>query len=194
MPPIVGTASGDADSSRRTVTRLTFPRVHEDDSATSKRLIERVLLPILVLLTVASILLCLPALHGATGLHRSGTAVDAFDLGVRVSESAQPGVVVVLLGASALGGFTAGGASRGFRKPAGGGADRHARWRPSRRRTCAQRTTPGSGTAGPDDCDPDRQLHDSARCVASAPRNPRAIATPGGFRLSVAGYGERNRT
>jgi len=55
-----------------------------------------VLLGGLVVLVIASILLCLPAFHSATNLHHGGGSVDAFDLGVNVPETSRGSLLQVL--------------------------------------------------------------------------------------------------
>jgi len=81
---------------------VTAPRVPGSACVVTERSVRSVVLWGLVILTIISILSCLPALHSATDTHHNGGAVDAFDLGVDVPKTGRGSLFVVLLGASFL--------------------------------------------------------------------------------------------
>jgi len=56
----------------------------------------------LVVLTIASMLLCMPALHSATGLHDDGGTLDAFDYGIIGSDTMGGGLFIIALGSLLL--------------------------------------------------------------------------------------------
>jgi len=70
-----------------------------------RRTYESVALWALVLLTIVSILVCLPAFHTATGLHHNAETLDAFDLGINVPDTTRGSLPVVALSALLLAGL-----------------------------------------------------------------------------------------
>lgn len=69
------------------------------EPALSRRSIVSATLRGLALFAIISILVCLPAFHTATNLHRGGEVVDVFDLGVNAPESSKGGLGVIVVGA-----------------------------------------------------------------------------------------------
>jgi len=65
-----------------------------------------------IVLTIASILFCLPAFHSATNLHHGNDVVDAFDLGVNAPKPTLGNLGVIVVGALLLPGIRCQGAPR----------------------------------------------------------------------------------
>jgi len=84
---------------------VTTRRVFSSARVVSGRPVGSVVLLCLVILMIASILVCLPAIHGATELHRNSDALDAFDLGVNVPQTTRGSLAAIILGVLVLAGL-----------------------------------------------------------------------------------------
>lgn len=104
----------------RKLGRMTPLGVFRKAPVTTERRVLAALSVALILLAVASILVCLPALHSATDLHRGSDVVDVFDLGANGPEEAQLGFLALLLAAALLS------QQRRHGAPGTGGSDRAA--------------------------------------------------------------------
>jgi len=92
-------------------------RVHGTASVVAGRPLASVVLRCLVILTIASILVCLPAIHGAMNLHQNGDVLDAFDLGINVPQTTRGSLAAIILGVLVLAGLWHESMSRGALRP-----------------------------------------------------------------------------
>lgn len=165
---------------------VTTARVSGGEPIITGRPVGPVVLWGITLLVIASILVCLPAFHSATGLHRLGGTLDAFDQGINAPETTQGSLAVVMLSALLLAGLWHERASRvpssltrGLTRQA---AARHPVWR----RTCSTRLLRRAGLPRREsDDDATRMSTGSMFLVATTPRIPVNARGAEGFLVAL---------
>jgi len=141
-----------------------------------------------IVLVIVTMLVCLPEIHYATGLHNTGIPLDAFDQGVNVAPSTLVSIEVVLLGALLLGGLMRSGPCRHAREIASGIAS----WRcvlmhltSSNPHTVRMHRRTGISSSESDDASASNHLH-ATLGMSTTLGFPRTLGTRGSFLSPLA--------